>query len=119
VAPLWYCADGIVAWYVANLANAALLVTVWLPTFLVIGLLDASAASIVLPLLLVHVAGVPSAVYVLLRCTDWLVSRVAMPALRRIARGVSLRAAPGSAEPVDDAGAKGMAIEFGGKRRAA
>lgn len=85
ITPLWYCTDGALMGLVATLANASLLVTLWVPSFIVVGLVNPYSAAIALPILLVHAIGVPTSVYALVRIAIALMENVLSPAARMLA----------------------------------
>lgn len=92
VTPMWHCADSFFMGLLANLANASLMVTLWVPSFIMAGLVDPTSASIAVPILLVHAIGLPTTVYAIVRIMIALMEQAVSPAARTIA--ARLRPAP-------------------------
>lgn len=65
--PMWYCDGGVIDWYAANLANAALLATIWTGVFVLDSTISHGHLGTLAPLMLLHAAGAPCAIHVLSR----------------------------------------------------
>lgn len=87
LSPLWYCGPSGPMWFLASLADAAMLLTVWSPAFAAAAWVNPDHVAAFLPILMVHMVGIVAAVYILYKAVSGLVlalsawlQRLAIPA---------------------------------------
>ena len=97
----WVCDAASPLAILAGIANVALTATVWAPVYIAAATVEPDAVAIALPIVAVHVIGLPLAIFVLVR-----VMAAALDLRRRIpgrARSVPLAAEPAKAAAVQRA----------------
>ena len=71
--PLWYCGPSGPMWFLASLADAAMLLTVWSPALAAAAWVNPDHVAAFLPILMVHVVGIVATVYILYKVVSCLV----------------------------------------------
>ena len=97
----WVCEPASPLAILAGIANVALTVTVWAPVYIAAATVEPDAVAIALPIIAVHVIGLPLAIFVLVR-----VMAAALDLRHRIpggARSAPLAAAPANPATVEQA----------------
>jgi|GEM_PF-6523253 hypothetical protein len=73
LAPLWYCGPSGPLWFLASLADAAMILTVWSPVFAAAAWVDPAHIAAFLPIVMVHAVGLVAATYILYKVVSSLV----------------------------------------------
>ncbi len=71
--PLWYCGSSGPMWFLASLADAAMLLTVWSPAFAAAAWVNPDHLAAFLPILMVHMVGIVASVYIFYKIVSCLV----------------------------------------------
>ena len=90
----WVCDAASPLAILAGIANVALTATVWAPVYIAAATVEPDAVAIALPIVAVHVIGLPLAIFVLVR-----VMAAALDLRRRIQAGRDRRRSPRSRRP--------------------
>src|SRR5262249_21375728 len=79
----WSCAADSPLAVLAAVVNAAFTTTIWAPVFVAAATVDADAVVIAVPIVLAHLVGLPTALFVLIRTLLWLFAGLRL-VLRRL-----------------------------------